>query len=170
MLKLPTLEQLLGAREMELVRFRGKYRTEQAKMRVIKSQIKAIKQKFERARKVAKAQFEAYKPMHSLPVSNWKSRIKSVLDMLNAYFEKEDLNGLVITKRLNHKDIETIADWHQFLNDLIYELTEDLLIKYFDYGKEFKKPSIVKVLQNELYSFNFDSIMKSVALWLKIKP
>jgi DNA repair exonuclease SbcCD ATPase subunit len=170
MLKIPTLEQLLSNKEMELVRFRGKYRTEQAKMRVIKSQIKAIKQKFERSRKVAKAMFEAYKPMHSLPVSAWKSRIKSVLDMLNAYFEKGDINGFMLMKKLNYKDIETVTDWHQFLNDLLYELTHDYLIDVFEFGKEFKKPILVKMLQNELYSFNFDSVMKTIALWLKTKP
>jgi hypothetical protein len=114
--------------------------------------------------------FESYKPQHSLPVSQWKSRIKSVLDMLNAYFEKGDMLGLAITRKLNHKDIETIADWHQFLNDLLYDLTFDLLIDV-EYGvKEFKKPMLVKLLQNELYSFSFDSVMKSAMLWLKAKP
>jgi hypothetical protein len=169
-LKLPTLEQLLSNKEMELIRFRGKYRTEQAKLKVIKSQIRSIKQRFERSRRIAKAMFESYKPMHSLPVSNWKKRIKEVLSLIDLYFEKNDINGLIVTKKLNHKDIETITSWHEWLNDLIYDLMYDLLIEYFNYGKEFKKPILVKMLQSELYSFSFDSAMKSVSLWLKTKP
>jgi predicted RNase H-like nuclease (RuvC/YqgF family) len=169
-LKIPTLEQLLSEKNMELIRFRGKYHTERTRMRVIRGQIKAIKQKFERSRRIAKMQFEGYKPMHSLPVSQWKSRIKSALDMLNAYLEKGDWNGYTITRKLNHRDIEVVTDWHQFLNDLLYELTHDYLIDVFEFGKEFKKPILVKMLQNELYSFSFDSVMKSVALWLKTKP
>jgi hypothetical protein len=169
-LKIPTLEKLLSEKNIELAKMRNKYRAEQARLRVIKSHIKAIKQKFERSRRIAKMQFESYKPMHSLPTSQWKKRIKEVLSLMNLYFEKGDINGLVITKRLNKADVNVIADWYQFLNDLVYELTEDLLIEYFNYGKEYKKPLIVKMLQNELSSFNFDSVMKLVAMWLKVKP
>jgi hypothetical protein len=174
LLKIPTLEQLLSEKNMELIKMRGKYRTEQAKLRVIKSHIKTIKRKFERARKVAKMQFEAYKPMHSLPTSAWKKRIKMVLETLDSYLEKGDMLGLVVTKKLNHKDIETIVSWHEWLNEQIYELTFELLIKHIDNEQDkkqkFKKPLLAKMLQNELYSFNFDSVMKTVALWLKTKP
>jgi hypothetical protein len=170
MLKIPTLENLLSMKEMKLIRLRNKYHAERAKMHVIKGQIEAIKQKFERSRRIGKVMFEAYKPMHSLPVSAWKSRIKSVLDMLNAYFEKGDWNGLVITKKLNYKDIEVVTDWHQFLNDLLYDLTFDLLIDVEHGVKEFKKPMLVKLLQNHLYDFNFDNVMKTVGIWLKAKP
>jgi len=170
LLKIPTLEKLLNVKETELMKMYGKYCTEQAKMRMIKSQIKAIKQKFERSRKVAKMQFESYKPMHSLPISAWKKRIKMVLEMLDSYFEKSDMLGLAITKKLNHKDIEAITGWHQFLNDLLYELTEDILIDSFEFGKEFKKPALVKLLQNHLYDFDWNSVMQTVMLWLKTKP
>jgi len=156
------------------VKFRNKYRTEQAKLKGIKSQIKTIKQKFERSRKIAKIKFESYKPQHSLPVSQWKKRIKATLETLNMYLERGDLNGFVITKRLNYKDIEYIGMWHEWLNEQIYELTFDLLIKHIDNEQDkkqkFKKPMLIKMLQNELYSFSFDSAMKSVALWLKVKP
>ena len=165
-LKIPTLEKLLSEKNMELVKVRNKYRTEQTKMRVIKSQIKAIKQKFEKSRRIAKVKFEAYKPMHSLPTSAWKKRIKMTLEALDSYLEKGDLSGIVITKKINHRDIETIADWHQFLNDLIFDLTYDLLAN----SEKFKKPMLIKMLQNHLYDFDWNSVMKTVALWLKTKP
>lgn len=169
-LKIPTLEKLLSEKNMELIRFRNRYRAEQARLRVIKSHIKAIKQKFERARKVAKAQFESYKPLHSLPVSQWKKRIKMVLEQMNFYFEKGDLTGLTITCKLNHRDIETIVDWHQFLSDLIFDLTYDLLGKQFNSEQKFKKPMLVKLLQNHLYTFDWNSVMQTVVQWLKVKP
>jgi len=170
LLKIPTLEKLLSEKNMELIKFRNRYRTEQTKMRVIKSQIKAIKGRFERSRRIAKTQFEAYKPQHSLPVSQWKKRIKTTLETLNMYLEKSDINGFVITKRLNKSDLDTIVSWHEWLNEQIYELTFDLLIDA-EYGlKKYKKPLLVKMLQNHLYDFNFDDVMKTVALWLKAKP
>jgi predicted RNase H-like nuclease (RuvC/YqgF family) len=185
-LKLPTLEQLLSNKEMELVKMRNKYHTERAKMRVIKSQIRSVKQRFERSRRIAKMQFESYKPMHSLPVSAWKKRIKEILQLMDLYFEKSDINGLIVTKKLNHKDIEIVIDWHQFLNDLLYDLTFDLLVKYFSKDQDeeqsneqdmkqnkeqkFKKPMLVKTLQNHLYTFDWNSVMQTVSLWLKVKP
>ena len=155
---------------MELVKFRNKYRTEQTKMRVIKSQIKAIKQKFERARKVAKIQFESYKPLHSLPISTWKKRIKTTLEALDSYLEKGDINGFVVIKRFNKSDLDTIVSWHEWLNEQIYELTFDLLIDA-GYGlKKYKKPMLIKLLQNHLYDFDWNSVMQTVMLWLKTKP
>ena len=173
-LKLPTLELLMKQKFIEYMNTRDKYRTEQAKLRAIKTQIKAIKKHFERARKVAKAQFESYKPMHSLPVSNWKDRIKEVLSLMNLYFEKGDINGFVLTKQLNRKDIEFVSMWHEWLNEQIYELTFDLLAKHFDSEQDneqkFKKPMLIKLLQSHMYTFSFDNVMQSIMLWLKTKP
>ena len=169
-LKLPTLELLIKQKLNELQEYEELYLKHKYKLMYFKSQYKSILNRIENIRRKAKTQFESYKPMHSIPISQWKSRIKSVLSMLNSYIENGDINGIIITRKINHKDIETVADWHQFLNDLIFDLTEDLLVEYFEYGKEFKKPSIVKILQNELYSFSFDSAMKSIMLWLKTKP
>jgi hypothetical protein len=82
------------------------------------------------------------------------------------YLEKSDINGFVITKKLNKSDLDTIAGWHQFLNDLIFDLTYDLLAN----SEKFKKPMLIKLLQNHLYDFDWNSVMQIVTTWLKVKP
>jgi hypothetical protein len=65
-------------------------------------------------------------------------------------------------------------------------LTFDLLVKYFSKDQDeeqsneqdmkqnkeqkFKKPMLVKTLQNHLYTFDWNSVMQTVSLWLKVKP
>lgn len=181
-LRLTTLEQIMKQRFVEMSLAMGRYRTEQAKLKVIKSHIKAIFKSFERSRRIAKAMFESYQPLHSLPISNWKSKIEMTLKALDMYLEHGDINGFLLTLQLNKKELKEVSMWHEWLNEQIFELTEDLLIKHFDesedieqdkkekFKKPFKKPLIVKLIQNELYSFNFDSVAKSIELWLKTKP
>jgi hypothetical protein len=193
-----TLAWFIGRLENEiemLKRFREKLKSEAKEVRTL---IKIMRRKFEYARRIAAKQFEEFEPLHALPISDWKKRIEAIVAALRTYEDRLDISNLVTFKRLiavppwkngkytkikvteieKYKDYYLYMQWIEFLNELALEVFEDMLIKCLDYRDswdtercgEFKKPSIVKLLQAHMNSVDWSSVMQSVMLWLKVKP
>jgi hypothetical protein len=168
------------------------------KAKEVKAQVDAMRKRFEHMRKIAMRQFEEFEPMHALPISDWKKRIEMIVEALKAYEKNMDINNLVTFKklitqkpwrngryaRIKMREIEKANDyyvyinWLEFLNELALEVFEDMLQwclvrdanRDLNICVDFKKPSVVKLLQAYMDNVDWNGIMKAVDMWLKTKP
>ena len=167
------------------------------KAKETKAQVNALRRKFEQIRKLAMKQFEEYQPQHPLPISDWKKRIETIVATLKAYEKNIDIGNLMVFKklitqkpwrkgnyaRIKLSDIEKSNDyyiytgWIEMLNEIAINAYEDMLERCLDYhdnwntkkcGK-FKKPSLVKILQNYIESIDWNSVMKALEAWTKVR-